>query len=124
MVSTVNLEEPEYWKALINMSLSRFFILRTLHEGPTHGYALLENLRVFTQGCCTPAYGTIYPILKELLGGEYAKAKSETGSGRLRKVYELTPRGEMAYQQAVQTWQEVLPYIERAVLESKGRTHD
>lgn len=124
MRSVVNLEEPDYWKALINMSLSRFFILRTLHEGPTHGYALLEDLKVFTQGCCAPAYGTIYPILKELLEGEYASVKSETESGRQRKVYELTPRGESAYQQAVQTWQEVLPYIERAVLESKEITHD
>lgn len=124
MGSAMNLEEPDYWKALINMSLSRFFILRTLHEGPTHGYALLEDLKIFTRGCCTPAYGTIYPILKELLEGEYASVKSETESGRQRKVYELTPRGESAYQQAVQTWQEVLPYIERAVRESKEITHD
>lgn len=123
MGSIVNLEDPDYWKALINMSLSRFFILRTLHEGPTHGYALLENLKIFTQGCCTPAYGTIYPILKELLDGEYAKVKLETENGRQRKVYELTPKGESAYQQAAQTWQEVLPYIERAVLESEEITH-
>ncbi len=72
----MNLEDAEYWKSLINMSLSRLLILRTLHEGPTHGYALLENLKVFTQGCCTPAYGTIYPILKELLAGEYATVRS------------------------------------------------
>lgn len=115
----MNLEDPEYWKTLINMGLSRFFILRTLHEKPTHGYALLEDLKVFTEGCCTPAYGTIYPILKELVEGEYAVVRQETEGGRQRKVYELTPRGELAYQQAVKTWQEVLPFIERAVLESK-----
>jgi len=114
----MDLENPDYWKALINMSLSRFFILRTLHEKPTHGYALLESLKDFARGCCTPAYGTIYPILKELLEGEYAVVESETEGGRRRKVYELTPKGERAYQQAVNTWQEVLPYIERAVKES------
>jgi PadR family transcriptional regulator PadR len=119
----MNLEDPNYWKSLINMSLSRFFILRTLHEGPTHGYALLEHLKAFTQGCCTPAYGTIYPILKELLEGEYARVKREREDGRQRKVYELTPKGETAYQVAVTTWQEVLPYIERAVLESRVITH-
>ncbi len=115
----MNLEDPDYWKSLINMSLSRFFILRTLHEGPTHGYALLERLAAFTRGCCTPAYGTIYPILKELLEGGYAELKIETEGGRQRKVYELTPRGDLAYQQAVATWQDVLPYIKQAVLESK-----
>lgn len=116
----MKLEDPNYWKALINMSLSRFFILRTLHKGPTHGYALLETLKEFTQGCCTPAYGTIYPILKELLGGEYARVEQEVEEGRRRKVYELTPKGELAYQQAIETWHEVLPYIEKAVRESEG----
>jgi PadR family transcriptional regulator, regulatory protein PadR len=114
------IEDPEYWKALINMSLSRFFILRTLHEGPTHGYALLEHLKDFTQGCCTPSYGTIYPILKEFLEGGYATVAVGTEGGRERKVYELTEKGKFAYQQAVQAWQEVLPYIERAVSQSRG----
>ena len=115
----MNLEDPDYWKSLINMSLSRFFILRTLHESPTHGYALLERLKVFTEGCCTPAYGTIYPILKELLEGKYAEVKQEIEEGRQRKVYALTPKGELAYQRAIDTWQKVLPYIEKAVQESK-----
>ncbi|MHB1295714.1 MAG: PadR family transcriptional regulator [Anaerolineae bacterium] len=115
----MNLENPEYWKSLINMSLSRFFILRTLHEGPSHGYALLERLRGFTQGCCTPSFGTIYPILKELEEGEYATSQAEIEEGRQRRVYELTPKGELAYQRAIDTWQEVLPYIEKAVHESE-----
>ncbi|MHB1339007.1 MAG: PadR family transcriptional regulator [Bellilinea sp.] len=119
----MNLEDAEYWKALINMSLSRFFILRTLHEGATHGYALLEDLKVFTQGCCTPAYGTIYPILKELEGGNYANVTLVSESGRQRKVYELTPKGELAYQQAVKTWQEVFPIIEKVMQENKEIPH-
>lgn len=115
----MNLEDPEYWKGLINMGLSRFFILHTLHAGPTHGYAVLESLKVFTAGCCTPAYGTIYPILKELLKGKYARVKLEPGSKRERKVYELTPKGESAYQQAVKAWQEVLPILEKVMQENK-----
>jgi len=115
----MNLEDPEYWKALINMGLSRFFVLRTLHEGPTHGYALLERLKGFTSGCCTPAYGTIYPILKQLLEGEYDMVESVFEGGRRRKVYELTPKGEVAYQRAISTWKEVLPYINRAVREDE-----
>ncbi len=118
------LEDPGYWKALVNMGLSRFFVLRTLHERPTHGYALLDSLSIFTEGCCTPAYGTIYPILKELVEGDYARVTVESDGGRQRKVYELTPRGELAYQTAMQTWQEVLPYIERAVRESKEAIND
>ncbi len=124
MVAAANLEDADYWKALINMSLSRFFVLRTLHEAPTHGYALLEDLKIFTEGCCTPAYGTIYPILKELEEGNYALVRVETENGRQRKIYELTPRGELAYEQAVRTWKEVLPYIEKVVRESKEASRD
>lgn len=113
----MNLEDPDYWRSLINMSLSRFFILRTLHDAPTHGYALLERLTEFTQGCCTPAYGTIYPILKALLEGEYARVEEMIEDGRSRRVYELTPKGELAYQVAVNTWKETLPYVEKVVLE-------
>jgi DNA-binding PadR family transcriptional regulator len=118
----MKLEDPEYWKGLINMGLSRFFILRTLHDGPTHGYALLEDLRVFTAGCCTPAYGTIYPILKELLKGKYAQVRLDTEGGRERKVYELTPKGEAAYQVAIRAWQEVLPILEKVMQENQDVT--
>ncbi|MEN6623956.1 MAG: PadR family transcriptional regulator [Smithella sp.] len=120
----MKLEDTDYWKALINMSLSRFFILRTLHEGATHGYALLETLRNFTQGCCTPAYGTIYPILKELEDGQYANIKVVYEGGRQRKIYELTSKGELAYQQAVNAWQEVLPIIEKAMQEFENKESD
>ncbi|MEM5774861.1 MAG: PadR family transcriptional regulator [Anaerolineaceae bacterium] len=111
----MNLEDPEYWKSLVNMSLTRFFVLRMLHENPTHGYAILDDLRVFTEGCCTPAYGTIYPILKELQEGGYAESRMDNESGRNRKVYQLTDRGELAYQQAVKTWQEVMPILQKIV---------
>jgi PadR family transcriptional regulator, regulatory protein PadR len=113
----MELESPVYWKSLINMSLSKFFILQTLHQGPTHGYALLEKMRLFTQGCCTPTYATIYPILNELARGGYALVKAEATGERQRKVYELTDKGKLAYQEALQVWREVLPYLNRVVSE-------
>lgn len=112
-------EDPEYWKELINVGLSRFFILRMLNEVPTHGYALLDDLKSFTAGCCTPAYGTIYPFLKELLKGKYAQVKLETKEGRERKVYELTPKGIAAFQVATQAWREVLPILEEVMQENQ-----
>jgi PadR family transcriptional regulator PadR len=113
----MELESSAYWKSLINMSLSKFFILQTLHQGPTHGYALLEKMRIFTQGCCTPTYATIYPILSELAKGEYAVVKTETIDSRERKVYQLTEKGQSAYQEALKVWREVLPYLNQVVNE-------
>ena len=37
----MDLEDGGYWKALINMSLTKFLILQTLHQEPCHGYAIL-----------------------------------------------------------------------------------
>ena len=113
----MRLENQSYWKSLINMSLSKFFILQTLHQGPTHGYALLEKMREFTQGCCTPTYGTIYPILTELAKGGYATVKSESTGDRPRKVYELTDKGKTAYNEALKVWREVLPYLNKVANE-------
>lgn len=111
----MELESQSYWKSLINMSLSKFFILQTLFSGPIHGYALLEKMRDFTQGCCTPTYATIYPILNDLAKGGYAVVKLETIRERERKVYELTDKGKAAYQVALKVWRDVLPYLNNVV---------
>lgn len=63
----MNLEDGGYWKSLINMSLTKFLILQTLHQESCHGYAILSRLERFTAGCCTPSFGGIYPVLKELV---------------------------------------------------------
>lgn len=109
------LESREYWKSLINMGLSKFLVLRTLKEGPTYGYIILKKVSEFTKGCCTPTYGAIYPILKELLDGEYVKAKTEIVEGRRRIIYELTEKGENAYSVAYAAWKEVVPFLNRII---------
>lgn len=118
------LEDPAYWKALVNMGLSRFFILRVLHTAPSHGYLVLEKLAKFTEGCCVPTYGTIYPILKELVKGGYAEVTTETAGGRRRKVYRLTEKGHRAYQNAIRVWQDVIPYLTRVVTENGDDARD
>ena len=119
-----NLEDPAYWKALVNMGLSRFFILRVLHTGPSHGYAVLEKLAKFTEGCCVPTYGTIYPILRELVEGGYAEVSEETAGGRKRKVYRLTEKGVGAYRNAVRVWQDMIPYLARVIVENGEDARD
>lgn len=114
----MDLEDVEYWKSLINMSLTKFLILRTLQQEPCHGYAILERVQQFTQDCCTPTYGGIYPVLKQLVKGGYATVRPETTKGRKRRVYELTEKGKKAYLIAIEAWQEVLPFLAKIVADS------
>ncbi len=114
---TPDFEDPEYWKGLINNGLSKFYVLKILYEGPSHGYGILKKLTALTGGCCIPTFGTIYPVLKKLTEKGYAKVLkvSNDESKRQRKVYALTPKGEITYKIALDVWRSVIPYIYRAI---------
>jgi DNA-binding PadR family transcriptional regulator len=74
-------------------------------------------MRDYTQGRCNSSYSTIYPILKNLAEKKLASIKSEYIGSRKRKVYKLTKKGEKAYQEALKAWEDILPYLNKAVSE-------
>src|ERR671927_1903324 len=79
-----------YWAGTIKMSLSKFFILRVLHDRPMHGYDIARAVERATNGCCSPTEGTIYPVLREFEAGGFVTAVEEVVQGRQRRVYALT----------------------------------
>lgn len=111
------LKDIGYWKALINIGLTRILILKILSMGPNYGYEILKQLESLTRGCCTPTFGTIYPILKDLTGNGYAVVKEERQlkGGQKRRVYTLTPSGIEAYNTALEAWRSTMPFIHRAI---------
>jgi DNA-binding PadR family transcriptional regulator len=113
----MELNDIDYWKSLINIGLTKIFILKILSQGPNHGYGILKQLESLTHGCCTPTFGTIYPILKKLTHDGYTKVKEgkQLKGGQKRQVYTLTPLGVKAYQVAMEAWKTTIPYIHRAI---------
>jgi PadR family transcriptional regulator, regulatory protein PadR len=97
----------DYWNGSIKMCLSKFFILRVLHDAPMHGYQIAQRVAALTGGCCSPAEGTLYPVLRQFLEGGYVTARHETVAGRERRVYTLTRRGREAFRVAVAAWLEI-----------------
>jgi DNA-binding PadR family transcriptional regulator len=128
----MKLEDIDYWKSLINIGLTKIFVLKILFMGPNHGYGILKELESTTQGCCTPTFGTIYPILKSLTREGYAKVKEsqQLKGGQKRRIYTLTPLGVKAYYVAMEAWKTTIPYIHRAIesekssLKTKGAQRD
>lgn len=112
-----DLENPDYWRSLINNGLSKFYVLKVLYEKPSHGYGILKDLSTLTQGCCIPTVGTIYPILKNLTEQGYAKIidHKEKSGARPKKVYALTPKGKKTYKIALDVWRSVIPIIHNAI---------
>ena len=96
-----------YWTGTIKMSLSKFFILRVLHDRPMHGYDIARAVELTTNGCCSPTEGTIYPVLREFEEGGYVTVESSVVSGRPRKTYTLTGKGREAFKVGVEAWLEV-----------------
>lgn len=87
--------------------MSKFFILCALTERPLHGYDVTAEVEKRTRGFCSPGEGTIYPVLKQFAEGGYVTFKSETISGRERKVYSITEKGRRAFNVGLAEWQKV-----------------
>lgn len=95
-----------YWAGTIKMGLSKFFILRVLHDGPMHGYDIARTVARVTGGCCSPTEGTIYPVLREFEAGGFVTVEEEVVQGRQRRVYALTDAGRAAFRVALEAWME------------------
>jgi DNA-binding PadR family transcriptional regulator len=109
----IDYTDRAYWNGLIKMSLSKFFILCVLQTRPMHGYEIARAVERTTNGCCSPAEGTIYPVLREFEQGGYVTAHTEVVQGRQRKIYTMTERGRAAFQVAVEAWMEVTQCLVR-----------
>ncbi|WP_245293148.1 PadR family transcriptional regulator [Mongoliimonas terrestris] len=105
--SAPDLSSRAYWNGTIKMSLSKFFILRVLHDRPMHGYDIARTVERTTNGCCSPSEGTIYPVLREFEEGGYVTFAAEVVAGRERKVYTLTEKGRDALRVAIDAWMEI-----------------
>jgi PadR family transcriptional regulator len=80
-------------------------VLAALAAGPAHGYAVIEEIRRRSGGAFELPEGTVYPVLHRLeegglLSGRWVVAES----GRRRRVYALTKRGERALSEQRDVW--------------------
>lgn len=112
--------EPSYWRGIIKMSLSKFFVLSVLHHKPMHGYEVVQAVEKSTNGCCSPTEGTVYPVLNEFEAGGYLSSAAQVVQGRSRKVYELTDKGREAFQVAVGAWLEATDCVVASQLAAKS----
>jgi transcriptional regulator len=81
-------------------------VLAALTAGPAHGYAVIEQIRRKSGEAFDLPEGTIYPALHRLEQDSLLSSKWVTAdSGRRRRVYALTKRGERALAEQRATWQ-------------------
>jgi DNA-binding PadR family transcriptional regulator len=78
--------------SLLPLTPAMFYILVALADGQTHGYAILKDVEQLTGGSVRLSTGTLYGIIKRLLG-EGLIRESVSGQDERRRSYELTAFG-------------------------------
>jgi PadR family transcriptional regulator, regulatory protein PadR len=82
-------------------------VLAALSARPAHGYAVIEEIRRRSAGAFDLPEGTIYPVLHRLQQAGLLTSRWLTAdSGRRRRVYALTRRGERALGERRAVWEQ------------------
>src|SRR5512135_3625566 len=80
-------------------------LLSILVARPMHGYAIIEAMRERSQGTFDLPEGTIYPALHRLEEQGLLVSEWEMQAGRRRRIYSITPKGQLALEQRRDEWQ-------------------
>lgn len=79
-------------------------ILSVVSREPLHGYAVIEALKVRSGGNLALPEGTVYPALHRLEDEGLLKSEWSIASGRRRRVYSITRRGEKELGASRERW--------------------
>jgi PadR family transcriptional regulator PadR len=88
-------------------------ILRVLHSGPLHGYAIAQRIHVLSSEVLAVEEGSLYPALQKILLKGWASAEwgiSETN--RKVRFYRLTPAGQKQLQAELADYDRVTQAIQ------------
>lgn len=113
----LDLENPGYWRKLINQGMIRFFLLKVLYKDKeSYGYRIVKRVEELSEGLCRPTESTIYPALEQLKQGGYVEIHEVSSGKKIRKVYTLNVRGRSAYRTAAKAYGEIIPLLREAIM--------
>jgi PadR family transcriptional regulator PadR len=79
-------------------------ILAVVAGEPLHGYAVIEALKSRSDGALTLPEGTVYPALHRLETHGLLSSQWSKASGRRRRIYSITRRGEKELGASRERW--------------------
>jgi PadR family transcriptional regulator len=79
-------------------------LLAILADGPAHGYAVIESLRMKSRGTFDLPEGTIYPALHRLESQGLLRSSWSEDSARRKRIYHLTPKGQQMLARRQEEW--------------------
>ena len=80
-------------------------ILKTVAQGPIHGYGIAQRILLTSQEMLQVQQGSLYPALHRLQRKGLLKSEwKESGSGPMAKYYSLTAAGRRSLQEEMAHW--------------------
>lgn len=68
-------------------------ILMSLADKPRHGYALMKDIELLSNGRVRLSTGTLYGALRRLLEDQWIQRFEQEDTSREKQAYRLTPAG-------------------------------
>jgi len=99
-------------------------ILFVLEKERAHGYKIAEEIDQLTVGVFQPTVSTLYPLLKSLSEKGLIDCIEEDDSGRRRKIYEMTSKGEETLKMIIQKHQIMTESIKSIILSTLDITDE
>ena len=94
----------EFDKSLISGS-NALLVLSLLKDGDKYGYEMVQELKRRSNNVFQLKEGTLYPLLHALeKAGEVAAYSHTAPTGRERRYYHLTEKGEQRFREKVREW--------------------
>lgn len=103
------------WARQLRKGVLDLAILAHLAKGPVHGYALIQRLKADGLMAAEGAEATVYHALQRLAKADLANAtwSAPADAERPRKMYEISPAGQAAYQKMTNEWRALRIAIEQ-----------
>jgi transcriptional regulator len=97
-------------------------ILSLLNRTSMYGYEIAATVHRDTDGAFTWREGSLYPNLHKLQAdGLIAGEWEEKASGRKRRYYHITHKGQAALREKVRSWNELCQAVNRVLEKTHGK---
>src|SRR5215471_19072592 len=83
------------------------FILMSLAEQPRHGYALLKDIEMLSEGQVRLSTGTLYGALRRLLEAAWIERFEQSDRSRDKQAYALSAAGRKSLQRELERMKQV-----------------
>ena len=82
-------------------------LLSLLESGESYGYALIQRVRLLSEGALSWNEGMLYPVLHRMERDGWIRSRWGSSGNRRRRYYALTAQGRRALERERDEWRTV-----------------